>query len=115
MEVMESVLEKRVREQAQIDDMQFDFMKAFDCVPREVLRWAMRKSGVEGVACEDCDSTVLGGQDGYDYRGKCQSFGVKVGVDQGWVYIKPIGVPVNNECGIKGDQSRTAMGYALCG
>ena len=42
------------------------------------------------------------------------SFEVKVGVNQGWVYIKPIAVPVNNGCGIKGDQSRTAVGYALC-
>ena len=45
---MESILERRVKERAQIDDMQFGFTKAFDCVQREVLRWAMMKSGVEG-------------------------------------------------------------------
>ena len=81
MKVMERVLEKRVRSQVKIDDMQFGFMpgkgttdaifimrqmqekhqakkkelyyfyvdleKAFDRVPREVVRWALRMSGVE--------------------------------------------------------------------
>ena len=80
MKVMERVLEKRVRSQVKMDDMQFGFMpgkvtdaifimrqmqekhqakkkqlyyafvdleKAFDRVPREVVRWALRMSGVE--------------------------------------------------------------------
>ena len=80
MKVMERVLEKRVRSQVKIDDMQFGFTpgkgttdaifimrqmkekyqakkkqlyyafvdleKAFDRVPREVVRWALRMSGV---------------------------------------------------------------------
>ena len=78
---MERIFEYRFRQQIDIDDMQFGFMKdkgttdaifvlrqmqdkfrtkgkkfyvefedlekAFDRVPREVIRWAMRKLGVE--------------------------------------------------------------------
>ena len=81
MKVPERVLEKRIRYQVSIDNMQFGFMpgkrttdaifimrqvqekhqtkkkrmyyafvyleKAFDRVPREVMRWALRKLGVD--------------------------------------------------------------------
>ena len=81
MKVLERVLEKRIRCQVSIDNMQFGFMpgketvdaifimrqvqekhqvkkkklyyafvdleKAFDRVPREVVRWALRKLGVD--------------------------------------------------------------------
>jgi len=81
MKVVERIFKNRIRQQIDIDDMQFGFMKgkgttdaifivrrmqekfrakgkklyfafvdlekAFDRVPREVLRWAMRKLGVE--------------------------------------------------------------------
>ena len=81
MKVYERILEKRVREQVAIDEMQFGFMpgkgtidviftmrqmqkkllakkkqlyfafvdleKAFDRVPREVVRWALRMAGIE--------------------------------------------------------------------
>lgn len=81
MKVMERILEKRIRDQVKIDDMQFGFSpgkstmdaifivrqmqekfraknktlyfafvdleKAYDKVPREVVRWALRKSGVK--------------------------------------------------------------------
>jgi len=81
MKVVERIFECRIRQQIDIDDMQFGFMKskgttdaifivrqmqekfrargkklcfgfvdlvkAFDRVPREVIRWAMLKSGVE--------------------------------------------------------------------
>jgi len=81
MKVVERIFEDRIRQQIDIDDMQFGFMKgkgttdaifivrqiqekfrakgkklyfgfvdlekAFDRVPREVIRWAMRKLGVE--------------------------------------------------------------------
>jgi len=81
MTVVESVFERRIPQQIEVDDMQFGFMKgkgtgdaiftvrqmqemlrvkgnklyfgfmdlekAFDRFPREVIRWAMRKLGVE--------------------------------------------------------------------
>jgi len=81
MKVVERIFEHRIRQQIDVDDMQFGFMKgkgttdaifivrqmyekfraegkrlrfgfvdlekAFDEVPREVIRWAMRKLGVE--------------------------------------------------------------------
>ena len=81
MKLIEKVLEKRIRAQVHIDEMQFGFMpgrgttdaifiarhlqekyldkkkdlyfafvdleKAFDRVPREVTRWALRQVGVE--------------------------------------------------------------------
>jgi len=81
MKVVEGMFEYRIRQQNEIDDMQFGFMKvkellmlffvvrcmqekfrdkenklyfgfvdlekAFDRVPREVIRWAMHKLGVE--------------------------------------------------------------------
>ena len=81
MKVLERVLEKRIREQVKIDDMQYGFTpgkgttdaifivrqlqekftskrktlnyafvdleKAYDGVPREIVRWALRKAGVE--------------------------------------------------------------------
>jgi hypothetical protein len=81
MKVVERVLERRLRDQVKINQMQFGFMpgrgttdaifilrqihekhqekkknmyyafvdleKAYDRVPREVTRWAMRKAGVD--------------------------------------------------------------------
>ena len=59
MKVLERVLEKRIRCQVSINNMQFGFMpgklyyafmdveKAFDSVPREVVRWVLRKLGVD--------------------------------------------------------------------
>jgi len=81
MKVVERILEHRIRQQIEADNMQFAFMKgkgttdaiftvrqmqenfrvkgnklyfgfvdlekAFDRVPREVIRWAVRKLGVE--------------------------------------------------------------------
>jgi len=81
MKVVERIFENRIRQQIDIDNMQFEFMKgkgttdaifivrqmqekfrakgkklysgfmdlekAFDWVPIEVIRWAMRKFGVE--------------------------------------------------------------------
>ena len=89
MNVLERVLEKRIRCQMSIDNMQFGFMpgngitdakfimrqvqekhqskkkklyyafveleKAFDRVPREVVRWALRKQGVDdGSSAQLC-------------------------------------------------------------
>lgn len=120
MKVIERVLEKRIREQVNIDDMQFGFMpgkgttdaifivrqvqekyrakdkklylafvdleKAFDRVPREVMRWALRQLNVE----EWLVSAVMVMYDGARtvVRTPCgdsESFSVKVGVHQGSV------------------------------
>ena len=120
MKVLERVLEKRIRCQVSIDNMQFGFMpgkgttdaifimrqvqekhqamkkklyyafvdleKEFDRVPREVVRWALRKLGVDewlirtviALYTEDC--TVV-----RTYAGLSESFEVKVGLHQGSV------------------------------
>jgi hypothetical protein len=120
MKVVERVLEWRVREQINIDEMQFGFTpgkgttdaifvvrqvqekylgkkknlyyafvdleKAFDRVPREVTRWALRKSGVDEwlvsavMAMYDEAWTVVRTKDG-----DSGSFEVKVGLHQGSV------------------------------
>ena len=120
MKVMERVLEKRVRSQVKIDDMQFGFMpgkgttdaifitrqmqekhqakkkrlyyafvdleKAFDRVPREVVRWALRMSGVEewlvnAVMTLYQDASTVVRTD----MGDSKDFKVEVGVHQGSV------------------------------
>ena len=120
MKVLERVLEKRIRCQVSIDNMQFGFMpgkgtidaifimrqvqekhqakkkklyyafvdleKAFDRVPREVVRWALRKLGVDewltrtvmALYTEAC--TIV-----RTYAGLSESFEVKVGLHQGSV------------------------------
>jgi len=120
MKVFERVLERRIRKQVSIDEMQYGFMpgkgttdaifivrqlqekhrakkkhlyyafvdleKAFDRVPREVVRWALRKSGVEEWLVETVmalfkdASTVV-----RTPRGDSKEFEVKVGVHQGSV------------------------------
>jgi len=118
MKVVEKVIEKRIREQVKIDDMQFGFMngkgttdaifvirqmqekhsakgknlyyafvdleKAFDRVPREVVRWALRKAGVD----EWLVRTVMTMYEGAKTLIRCESgdsesFEVKVGLHQG--------------------------------
>ena len=120
MKVLERVLEKRVRSQVKIDDMQFGFMpgkgttdaifimrqmqekhqakkkelyyafvdleKAFDRVPREVVRWAIRMSGVEeglvkAVMALYQDARTVVRTD----MGDSRDFKVGVGVHQGSV------------------------------
>jgi len=120
MKVVERVLEQRIRQQVDIDNMQFGFMpgkgttdaifivrqvmekfsaksrnlymafvdleKAFDRIPREVLRWAMRELGVE----EWLVSTVMAMYEGVKTVvrtpfGDSESFEVRVGVHQGSV------------------------------
>ena len=120
MKLLERVLERRVRSQVEVDEMQFGFMpgkgttdaifvtrqmqekhqekrkrlyyafvdleKAFDRVPREVVRWALRKSGVgEGLVkavmtlyCKACTVIRTG-------SGDSDGFEVRVGVHQGSV------------------------------
>ena len=117
MKVFERVLEKRIRCQVSIDNMQFGFMpgkgttdiifimrqvhqskkkklyytfvdleKAFDRVPKKVVRWALRKLGVDewlirtvmALYTEAC--TVVRTD-----AGLSGSFEVKVGLNQGSV------------------------------
>ena len=120
MKIMERVLEKRLRKQIGIDNMQCGFMpekgtvdgifvvrqmaekhkakavklyyafvdleKAFDRVPREVVRWALRKLGVEEwlvravMAMYTEAKTSVKTQDG-----PSDKFEVKVGLHQGSV------------------------------
>ncbi|XP_065321248.1 uncharacterized protein LOC135928720 [Gordionus sp. m RMFG-2023] len=120
MKVFERVLEKRIREQIKIDEMQFGFTsgkgttdaifvvrqiqekylakekklyyafvdleKAFDRVPREITRWALRKSGVEEWLVTAVMAMYVGAQTAVrtDY-GDSDSFEVKVGLHQGSV------------------------------
>ena len=120
MKVLERVMEKRIRCQVSIDNMQFGFMphkgttdaifimrqvqekhqakkkklyyaivdleKTFHRVPREVVRLALRKLGVDkwlihtvmALYTEDCTVVRTG-------VGLCESFEVKVGLHQGSV------------------------------
>ena len=120
LKVLEGVLEKRIRCQVSIDNMQFGFMpgkgttdaifimrqvqekyqvkkkklyyalvnleKAFDRVPREVVRWVLRKLGVDEwlirtvtpLYTEACPVVRT-------YAGLSESFEVKVGLHQGSV------------------------------
>jgi len=120
MKIMERVLEKRLRKQIDIDNMQCGFMpekgtvdgifvvrqmaekhkakavklyyafvdleKAFDRVPREVVRWALRRLGVEEwlvkavMAMYAEAKTSVKTQDG-----PSDTFEVKVGLHQGSV------------------------------
>lgn len=118
MKIVEMVMEKRIRKQVKIDDMQFGFRegkgttdavfilkqvheryktkgknliyafvdleKAFDRVPREVTRWALRKAGVDewlvqSVMCmyEQAWTVVRTAE------GETEPFEVKVGLHQG--------------------------------
>ena len=120
MKVLERVLEKRIRCQVSIDNMQFGFMsgkgttdaifimrqvqekhqakkkklyyafvdleKAFDRVPREVVRWALRKLGVDEwlirtVMALNTEVCTIVRTD----AGLSESFEVKVGLHQGSV------------------------------
>ena len=120
MKVLERVLDKRIRCQVSIDNMQFGFMpgkgttdaisiirqvqekhqakkkklyyalvdieKAFDRVPREVVRWALRKLGVDewltrtvmALYTEACTVDITD-------AGLSESFEVTVGLHQGSV------------------------------
>ena len=120
MKVIERVLAKRVREQINVDNMQFGFTpgkgttdaifiirqiqekfqqkrkdlyfafvdleKAFDRVPREVTRWALRQLGVEEwlvvavMAMYEEATTVV--KTAY---GNTEGFNVRVGIHQGSV------------------------------
>ena len=111
MKVLERVLERRLRMKVNIDDMQFGFMsgketvdtifivrtvtgesswkrgkKAFDRVPRDVVRWALRQLGIEGWLVQTVMVTY---EKTKDYcknkQGSSEEFEVKVGVHQGSV------------------------------
>jgi len=116
--VVEMIFEYRIRQQIDIDDMQFGFMKgkgtidaifivrqmqekfrakgkklyfgfvdlekAFDRVPREVIRWAMRKLGVEEWLVLAVISMYTGAKTVVrTVYGNSNDFKVKVGMHQG--------------------------------
>ena len=117
MKVYERILEKKVREQVAIDEMQFGFMpgkgtidaiftvrqmqekflakkkqlyfafvdleKAFDRVPREVVRWALRMAGTEEWLVQAIMALFAGAKTHIQTPcGDSNSFEVKVGVHQ---------------------------------
>jgi len=118
MKVVEMIFEHRIRQQIEVDDMQFGFMKgkgttdaiftvrqmqenfrakgkkryfgfvdlqkAFDRVPREVIRWAMRKLGVEEWLVSAVMSMYTGAKTVVStVYGDSSSFEVKGGMHQG--------------------------------
>lgn len=120
MKVYERVLEKRLRSQVELDEMQFGFMpgrsttdpifitrqviekhrakrkklflafvdleKAFDRVPREVLRWALRRSGVEEWLVQAIMNLYHNATTAVRTKfGDSHRFNVDVGVHQGSV------------------------------
>jgi len=118
MKVMERIFEHRIRQQIEVDDMQFGFMKSkrttdaiftvrhmqenfrvkrkkiyfgfvdlektFDRVLREVIRWAMRKLGVEEWLVSAVMSMYTGAKTVVrTVYGNSRGFEVKVGMHQG--------------------------------
>ena len=118
MKVVERIFEHRIRQQIEVDDMQFGFMKgkgttdaiftvrqmqenfrvkgkklyfgfvdlekAFDRVPREVIRWAMRKLGVEEWLVSAVMSMYTGAKQLLEqFKSNSSGFEVKVGMHQG--------------------------------
>ena len=147
MKVVERVLEKRIREQAVIDNMQFGFMpgkgttdaifivrqvqekyrskgkclymafvdleKAFDRIPREVLRWAMRQLKVD----EWLVSAVMVMYDGVTTVvrtpfGDSDSFPVRVGVHQGSI-LSPLLFAMVMEAITKNTWQGYCMSYCM--
>jgi len=60
-----------------------DLEKAFDRVPREVIRWAMRKLGVEEWLVLAVMSMHTGAKTVVRWYGNSSGFVVKVGIHQG--------------------------------
>ena len=118
MKVVERISEHRIRQQIEVDDMQFGFMKgkgttdaifivrqmqenfrvkgkklyfgfvdlekAFDRVPREVIRWAMHKLGAEEWLVSAVISMYTGAKTVVrTVYGNSSCFEVKVGMHQG--------------------------------
>ena len=99
MKVVERIFEHRIQQQIEVDDMQFGFMKvkgkelfsgfvhlekAFDRVPREVIRWAVHKLGVEEWLVSAVMSVYTGAKTVVRTAcGNSISFEVKVGMHQG--------------------------------
>jgi len=83
MKVMETIFEQRIRQQIDIDDMQekfrakgkklyfgfVDLEKTFDGDSKEVIRWAMRKLGVEEWLLVSIGSHVYV----YWYKNSCKN------------------------------------------
>jgi len=108
MKVVERIFEYRIWQQIEIDNMQFGFMKGkgttdaifmarqmqenfrvkgFDRVPREVIRWAMRKLGVEKWLVSAVTSMYTGAKTVVrTVYGNSKGFEVKVGMHQGSAY-----------------------------
>ena len=118
MKVVERIFEHRIRQQIEVDDMQFGFIKGkgttdaistlrqmqenfsvkgkklyfgfvdlektFDRVPREVIRWAMRKLGVEEWLVSAVMSMYTGAKTAVrTVYGNSSGFELKVGMHQG--------------------------------
>jgi hypothetical protein len=77
-----------------------DLDKAFDRVPREVIRWALRKKGVN----ENLVEAVMRLYDGARTKvrvgnGLSEAFGVKVGLHQGSCSVSAVVYYCNAACG----------------
>ena len=88
--IMQQVQEKHQAEKKRLDYAFMDLEKAFDRVPRKVVRWALRKLGVDewlirtvmALYTEDC--TVVRTD-----AGLRESFQVEVGLHQ-WSVLSPL-------------------------
>ena len=84
--IMRQVQEKHLAKKKKLYYVFVDLEKAFDGVPREVVRWALRKLGVDELLIRTVMSlytevcTVV-----RTYAGLSESFEVKVGSHQGSV------------------------------
>ena len=92
MKVIEHVFERKIREKVKIDAMQLlyfafvDLEKAFDRVPREVTRWALRKAGVDERLVKVVMAMYEGAQTVVrTIEGDSKAFNVKIGLHQGSV------------------------------
>ena len=92
-----------------------DLEKAYDRVPREVTKWAMRKAGVEEwivsivmAMYEKVWSVVK-----LEHRDS-DAFEIKVGLPQGSVFQPPF-VHYSNECSFERQKNGVTVGGFICG
>jgi len=90
-----------------------DLEKAFDRVPREVTRWAIRKAGVDEWLVKAVMVMYEGAQTVVRTTGYSKAFNVKVGLHQGSV-LSPLLFVIVMEMNFQRAMSRFAYRITVC-